>query len=140
MRAVGVDLGTVRVGIAVSDELGLLAHPRPHLDGRDRAALIGELCRLAAAEGIDLFVVGLPTRLDGRASASTRRARSFAAALAERSGKRVELTDERWTTVEARRRLREGGVRERQGRQRVDSAAAAVLLQAWMDAHRVEAS
>ncbi|MBX3128433.1 MAG: Holliday junction resolvase RuvX [Polyangiaceae bacterium] len=140
MRAVGVDLGTVRVGIAVSDELGLLAHPRPHLDGRDRAALIGELCRLAAAEGIDLFVVGLPTRLDGRESASTRRARSFAVALAERSGKRVELTDERWTTVEARRRLREGGVRERQGRQRIDSAAAAVLLQAWMDAHRVEAS
>jgi putative Holliday junction resolvase len=134
MRAAGIDLGTVRVGLAVSDELGLLAHPRRHLDGRDPGRLVEALVQLAQEEDIEAFVVGLPRTLGNREGAPARRARRFARALAEASGRTVELLDERLTTVEARARLREQGLSDREARQRIDSAAAAVLLQSWLDA------
>jgi putative Holliday junction resolvase len=134
MRAAGIDLGTVRVGLAVSDELGLLAHPRPHLDGRDPGRLVEALVRLAQDEDIDAFVVGLPRTMGNREGAPARRARRFARTLAEASGRTVELVDERLTTVEARARLREQGLTDREARPRIDSAAAAVLLQSWLDA------
>ncbi len=134
MRAAGIDLGTVRVGLAVSDELGLLAHPRPHLDGRNSGRLVEALVRIAEDEGIDAFVVGLPRTLSNREGLPARRARQFARALAKATGRTVELLDERLTTVEARARLREQGLSDREARQRIDSAAAAVLLQSWLDA------
>jgi len=133
MRAAGIDLGTARVGLAVSDELGLLAHPRPYLDGRDPGRLVKVLVQLAQDEGIDAFVVGLPRNLSSHEGRPARHARQFARVLAEASGKTVELVDERLTTVEARARLREQGLTDRQARGRIDSAAAAVLLQSWLD-------
>jgi putative Holliday junction resolvase len=134
MRPLAIDLGSVRVGLAVADELGLLAHPRPHLDGRDPGRLVEVLTRMAADEGIDLFLVGLPLRLRGGAGPEARRARCFAADLEARSGLRVELVDERLTTRQARALLRDRGIADREARGRVDSAAAAVLLQSWLDA------
>ena len=134
MRAAAIDLGTVRVGLAVADELGLLAHPRPHLDGRDPRQVVETLARLASDEGIDVFLVGLPCTLTGREGAPARRARRFAEELGKRTGCKVELVDERLTTREATARLREQGLDERKIRERVDSAAAAVLLQSWLDA------
>jgi putative Holliday junction resolvase len=133
MRAAAVDLGKVRVGLAVADELGLMAHPRPHLDGRNRRALLDSLAGFAETEGISLFLVGLPRTLGGREGPPARRARRFATELGARTGLRVELVDERLTTKEARARLQDQGMNERQLRSRVDSAAAAVLLQAWLD-------
>ncbi len=137
-RVAAIDLGKVRVGIAVSDELGVLAHPRPHLDGTKRKALLASLAALARDEGITRFLVGLPLDMIGREGPPARRARDFAAAVAEAAGVEVELVDERLTTVEASRALRDGGVRGRERRERVDSAAAAVLLQSWLDAQRAE--
>ena len=136
MRAAAVDLGKVRVGLAVADELGLMAHPRPYLDGRDPRRVIGELTRLAEAEGIALFLVGLPRQLNGKEGLAAGRARRFAQALATRTRARVELVDEWLSTVEAQARLREQGLDGRDARQRVDSAAAAVLLQSWLDGQR----
>ena len=136
MRAAAVDLGKVRVGLAVSDELGLMAHPRPHLDGRDLGRLVDALCRLAVSESIEIFLVGLPRRLDGGEGAPARRARRFAEILRSRTRVQVELVDERLSTVEARSRLREQGLGERELRERVDSASAAVLLQGWLEAGR----
>ena len=81
MRAAAVDFGSVRVGLAVADEIGLLAHPRPFLDGRDLKAVLRELSALVTSEGIDVFVVGLPRRLDGKEGPAARRAREFAGAL-----------------------------------------------------------
>lgn len=135
MRAAGVDYGKVRVGLAVGDELGMLAHPRPYLDGRDPARAIRDLVALAQAEGIDVFVVGLPRSLDGREGLSARRARQFAARLSAATSARVVLVDEWLTTKEASGRLREQGLDSRAQRERVDSAAAAVLLQSWLDRH-----
>jgi putative holliday junction resolvase len=134
MRAAAVDLGKVRVGLAVSDELGLLAHPRPYLDGRDPGRVVDELARIATAEGIEVFLVGLPRTLKGVEGPPARRARRFAERLEERTRSRVELVDERLSTREARSLLRDQGIADREARSRIDSASAAVLLQSWLDA------
>jgi putative Holliday junction resolvase len=136
MRAAAVDLGKVRVGLAVADELGLMAHPRHYLDGRDPHRVVFELCRLAEAEGITVFVVGLPRQLNGKEGLAAQRARRFAQALGRRTSASVELIDEWLSTKEAHGRLREQGMNTRDARERVDSAAAAVLLQSWLDGHR----
>jgi len=135
-RAAAIDLGKARVGVAVADELGLFAHPRPLIDGRDRKALLAALAALAREEGIQRFLVGLPLEMNGAEGPAARRAASFAQALADATGVEVELVDERLSTVEASRRLREGGVDARRGKPRVDGAAAAVILQAWLDGRR----
>jgi putative pre-16S rRNA nuclease len=140
VRAAGIDLGTVRVGLAVADELGMLAHPRPFLDGRDARKLVARLTDLAREEKITCFVVGLPRRLDGREGSAARRARKFAADLSRASGVEVELVDERLTTREAVGRLRERGLDARAARTLVDSEAAAILLQSWLDQQRVKPS
>jgi putative holliday junction resolvase len=136
MRAAAVDLGKVRVGLAVADELGLMAHPRPYLDGRDPRRVVGELARLAVAEGITVFVVGLPRQLNGKEGLAAGRARRFAEALGRRTPASVELIDEWLSTKEAHARLRDSGTTSREARERVDSAAAAVLLQSWLDGRR----
>jgi putative Holliday junction resolvase len=133
MRVAAVDLGKVRVGLAVSDELGALAHPRPPLAGQNRKRLLAELSRLARDEKVERFLVGLPLDRMGAEGREADRARRFAQALADQTGRQVELVDERLSTVEATRRLREGGVNAKKGRQLVDGVAAAVLLQAWLD-------
>lgn len=134
MRALAIDLGKVRVGLAASDELGMLAHPRPFLDGRNRRVLLDALDRMAKGEEFTVFLVGLPRQLNGTEGAAARRARKFAEELGAKSGLPVELVDEWLSTREARARLHEQGLGEREVRGRVDSAAAAVLLQSWLDA------
>jgi putative Holliday junction resolvase len=136
VRAIAVDVGKVRVGVAVADELGLAAHPRPYVDGRDPRRAVEALAALAEAERIDRFIVGLPRTLRGEGGPPARRARRFAEALARRTGLAVELADEWLSTREARGRLRDAGLGERELRERVDSAAAAVVLQSWLDARR----
>ena len=133
MRVLAIDLGSVRVGIAVSDELGLMAHPRPHLPGGDLKALLGSLQQLARDESIERFIVGLPRHLNGTEGPAAKGARRFAAALAQRTALPVTLVDEWLSTREAHARLREGGNKQRDTRSRIDSAAAAVLLQSWLD-------
>jgi putative holliday junction resolvase len=136
VRAIAVDVGKVRVGVAVADELGLVAHPRPFVDGRDPKRAVEVLAALAEAERIDRFVVGLPRTLKGAEGPPARRARRFAEALAKRTGCAVELRDEWLSTREAQGRLREAGHDAREQRDRVDSASAAVVLQSWLDAHQ----
>jgi putative Holliday junction resolvase len=133
MRVAAVDFGKVRVGLAVSDELGLLAHPRPFLDGTHLGHVFQALIDLSQQENVDLFLVGLPRLLDGSEGPAARRARRFAAKLKERTGRRVVMIDEWLSTREAQGRLRAAGADSRQARQRVDSAAAALLLQSWLD-------
>jgi putative Holliday junction resolvase len=134
VRVLAIDLGSVRVGVAVSDELGLMAHPRPHLAGGDAKRLLAELAKLAAEEEVERFLIGLPRHLNGSEGRGARDARRFAAALERATGLPVTLVDEWLSTREAHARLREGGHNQREARSRVDSAAAAVLLQSWLDA------
>jgi putative Holliday junction resolvase len=133
VRAAAIDLGAGRVGLAVADDLGLLAHPRPFLDGRNQRALLQRLKELQQAEAIELFVVGLPRELSGREGPAAKRVRSFAEQLSRATPARVELYDEWLSTREAAGRLRAQGLNSRQQRGRVDSAAAAILLQSYLD-------
>lgn len=129
---IALDPGKVRVGVALSDELGMLAHPRPAFDGRDRKKLLAAIAALAREERAGRVLVGLPLDMRGTAGPAAKKAISFARAVADATGLEVELVDERLTTVEAARRLGEAG----SDRTRIDAAAATVLLQAWLDKKR----
>lgn len=133
VRAAAIDYGAVRVGLAVADDLGLLAHPRPFLDGRNRQQLLAQLKELQQAEQLEVFVVGLPRELRGREGPAARRVRAFVAQLEQTTPARVELYDEWLSTREAAKRLRAQGLNAKAQRGRIDSAAAAVLLQSWLD-------
>jgi putative Holliday junction resolvase len=131
----GVDVGTVRVGVAASDPSGLLATPVGTLPrgAGDRDEIAALVADRAAME----VVVGLPVSLSGREGPAARGARAYAAGLAARlSPVPVRLVDERLTTLGAERVLRERGVRGRARRAVVDQVAAVVILQAALDAER----
>jgi putative holliday junction resolvase len=138
VRSAAVDFGKVRVGLAVSDELGLLAHARPHLDGTNPGHVVDALTKLAAEEGIDVFIVGLPRRLDGSEGVSARRARAFAERLQHHSGKQVILLDERLTTKQAGAQLSAMGRNTREQRNVIDSVSAALLLQTYLDSRNAK--
>ncbi len=135
-----VDIGSVRIGVARSDPGGVLATPLavlPSGPGAKAELARAELARLAAGQGAIEVIVGLPTSLSGREGAAATGAREFAADLARRLAPiPVRLLDERFTTTEAHDALRRGGKDARARRQVVDAAAAAVLLQAALDAER----
>lgn len=133
MTVAALDLGKVRVGVAVSDEQVPLACPRQHLDGRDRKRLVVSIQRLVEREGITHFIVGLPLDARGEIGPAARRAQVFAEQVHEATGVTVTLWDERFTTTEAQRRLREGGTNSRKSKDKIDGAAACVLLQSWLD-------
>lgn len=136
----GLDLGSKRVGVAVSDAGEVLASPlltlvRTGDPRRDH----GAIAALVAEEGAECVVVGLPLSLDGTDGTAARTARVEAEALATALPVPVVLHDERLTTVEAHRRLAERGLDERARRKVVDQVAAAVMLQAWLDERRARA-
>jgi putative Holliday junction resolvase len=134
----GVDVGSVRVGVAVSDPAGVLASPLATL-ARDPAggADLAELARLVAERGAVEVVVGLPRSLSGRLGPAARAAEEYAAALATRIAPvPVRLADERLSTVAATRALSDRGISARKQRPVVDQAAAVLILQGWLDAAR----
>jgi putative Holliday junction resolvase len=133
-RVLGVDLGERRVGVAVSDPLGITAQGRetmPRLGGlRDLEAIAA----LAREEDAQRIVIGLPLRLDGTAGVAAEEARKFAADLERVIDVPVDLWDERLTTAEVERAMTEAGVRRRKRRVQVDRLAAVLILQSWLDA------
>lgn len=132
-RACALDLGKARVGVAIADELGLLAHVRSPLDGRDKKGLLAALTELVREEGVGLFIIGLPLDMSGTAGPMAAKVEGLAREIQAATGVPVELFDERWTTVEASRKLRYGGVEGRKQKGLVDGVAAAVMLQSWLD-------
>lgn len=136
-RAVAIDLGERRIGVAVSDSAGTMAFPRPRIDRTgDRAADHRAIAAVVDEVGAGVVVVGLPISLDGRrgiaAEAAAAEAGDLAGVLADR-GVRVETLDERLTTVSAHAAMARTGKRSAERRGTVDSAAATVLLQSWLD-------
>jgi putative Holliday junction resolvase len=137
VRAVGLDLGSKRIGVAVSDTTGTLASPYEVVDrSGDRARDHRTLVALAEDLGAERIVVGLPLSLDGRTGPAAAAVLEEVQELAATTSIPVETYDERLTTVSAERALREQGVKGRRRRQVIDKAAAAVLLQAWLDGRR----
>lgn len=138
VRVAGIDFGQARVGLAVSDDMGVLAHPRPHLDGRDLNGTLRELAQMARCEEWQRVILGLPRNLDGSEGLSARRARRFADLVKQATGLPVELVDEWLSTREARARLSEQGLTAKDQKSRIDSASAAVLLQSWLNRSSTE--
>jgi putative Holliday junction resolvase len=133
-RRLGVDVGSVRVGVALSDPDGLLATPLVTLPRDERsAAAVAALVAEHEAVGV---VVGLPRTLAGREGAAAEAARAFVAELEPVLDVPLELSDERLTTVVATRQLRESGRKGRRQRAVVDQVAAVGILQGWLDRHR----
>ncbi len=131
----GIDVGSVRAGVARSDPGGVLASPLATI--RRGRGDVDAVAKLAAEHGAAEVIVGLPTSLSGREGRAAADAREFAARLATRlQPLPVRLFDERFTTVTAHGALRQSGRDERARRQVVDKAAAAVLLQAALDTER----
>jgi len=130
-RIMALDLGAVRTGVAVSDELGMLAQPWKTLPGGE-AALEPVLAAVDELRPIRILV-GLPRNMDGSYGPAAEGAQSFAEALRARVECPVEMWDERLTTVAAQRALRESGRKARDQRGVVDQVAAQILLQSWLD-------
>jgi len=133
-RYLGLDVGNRRIGVAVSDELGLTAQPVMTLERRRNAREdLRSLARLARKFGIAGFVVGRPLRLSGEASAQTEKTRAFVAELGGLTGLPIHFWDERLTTHEAHRILYEAGHKRQAHRKVVDQVAAVMILQEFLD-------
>jgi putative holliday junction resolvase len=138
-RILAVDYGARRVGLAVSDPTATIATPLEVLVRRaGKRPPVQAVADIAAAHEVEHIVVGLPLTLAGDESDWTREVRAFGDSLAERTGLGVTFADERLTSVVAERAVRSLGLRkrEREQKQRVDAAAAVVILQAYLDRSR----
>jgi putative Holliday junction resolvase len=134
LRLLGVDYGSVRIGLAVTDPDRKIAFPLATYHRRDREADAAYFRQLAADEGIGQLIVGLPVHLSGREGQKAGEARAFGAWLGETAGLPVVFWDERFTTVEAESVLWQAGLTHKRRKARRDSMAAQILLQSYLDA------
>lgn len=134
-RILALDVGERRIGVAVSDETRTLARPLTAVTRGSRREDFERVARLAAEQGAERIIAGYPRSLSGEEGAQARRVRRYVEALATTLTVPVELVDERYTTVEATERLRDANRRRLRDRGQLDAAAAAVLLQDYLDTH-----
>ena len=132
-RVLGVDYGTVRIGLSVSDPLGIIAQPFQTLTNNDKFWV--ELKSIIGAQGIHLIVVGMPLNLKGEKGQKAQEVEQFIERVKKESKLEVIVWDERFTSVIAQQTLRSMGTKksDRQKKGQVDSMAAAVMLQSFLD-------
>jgi putative Holliday junction resolvase len=134
MVVLGIDLGAKRIGLAVSDADERIAFPAGVVASRGRADDVAAIAEIVKARGAGCVVIGLPVHMSGRRGPEAEAALRFAKELAERAGVPVETQDERWTSREAERSLREmGRTSRRRERGEVDAIAATLLLRAFLE-------
>lgn len=132
-RIIGLDVGDVRIGVAVSDLMGVVANPRETYKRRSVELDMAYFDNYAKENDADTFVVGLPISMNGTEGPRVEKTREFATALEEKTGLTVVFQDERLTTVQAQRMLIEADVRRDKRKQVVDKLAACLILQAYLD-------
>jgi putative holliday junction resolvase len=135
VRVLALDLGRKRIGVAVSDELCLVARTLTTILSRGRNADAAAIAALVQEQRAGRVIVGLPLHLSGEAGAQASKVHKFGAYLATQLAVPVEYWDERFTSVEASRLLSQAGISPRKQRDQIDATAAAVLLQSYLDAH-----
>jgi putative Holliday junction resolvase len=134
MRALGLDLGTKRIGLATSDISGLIATPHSTLNRSSSVRRDHEnIARIVESEEVEIVVVGLPIRMNGELGPAAEAANREAAKLGTVLRVPVIMFDERMTTVAADRALKEANISASRRREFVDRVAAAVMLQTWLD-------
>lgn len=132
-RAIGIDFGEARIGVAISDELGMLAHPVETIVVKETPDPLARVAQLARDRDAGHIIIGLPKNMDGTAGAAAEKVRAFAEKLRGQVACPVRLWDERLTTVAAQRALHEAGRNAKQSRKVIDQVAAQIILQGWLD-------
>lgn len=133
MRVLALDVGEKRVGLARTDETGTLAVPHGVYVRKGGEEDVKELARLARELGAEVLVAGLPLNMDGTEGKQAQRVREFAEAVAKEARLPLHFVDERWTTEEALRVLREAGLPRRKRKGKADALSAVLILQAWLE-------
>lgn len=139
-RVLGIDFGTRRVGIALSDQLRIAAHGFETIswNGEDDTFVLSRIAAIISEKEVDAIVIGKPQRTDGSESESQRKAMKFGEKLSELTGLIPVYRDERFTTVMASRYLSESGVSDRNKRKVVDQVAAEIILTEYLESHRMK--
>lgn len=132
-RILALDLGKKRIGLALSDELGLTAQGLETLEREGRRDDIETLRRLARESGVGLFLIGDPVHMNGEAGRQSEYTREFARELEYKTGLPVRFWDERWTSREAERTLRGSGIARGGRKPAIDRLSAVILLQSYLD-------
>jgi putative Holliday junction resolvase len=140
MRFMGLDVGDKRIGVAISDEGGVIATPTETVERESLARDIARITGLAASQEVSGIVVGLPLSMDGTEGRQAQKVRQFISSLGGKTNVSVIPWDERLTTVAAERALLEGDMTRARRRQVIDQVAAALILQSYLDyrRHRTE--
>lgn len=136
MRIMGVDVGTKRIGLAMSDPLAVIATGIGVLEATGEAEADAQsIAHVLRTHGAGLIVVGLPTMLTGEEGTAAEQVRAFADVLGREAGVPIELWDERLTTAQAEKVMLSADASREERRQRIDKVAAALILQSYLDAH-----
>ena len=133
MRILALDHGTKRIGVAVSDELKLIATPLEFIPAEPFAAFLERLKQILREKEVELVLIGLPRNMDGSYGPAALKVQAFVAVLRDAITIPVQTWDERLTSAQANRFLLQGNVRRADRKQKVDKMAAAILLQSWLD-------
>ncbi len=136
MRYLCLDLGSRRVGVAISDETGLIASPIGVIFVKSRQYVLQEVVRLLQQKEAQSLVIGLPLRMNGQEGIESGRAREFARQLSQLTDVPIEFMDERLTSVEADRLMQLEGMRPQKRKANIDARAAAIILQSFLDTKR----
>ncbi len=135
VRALGIDHGAARIGLAVSDDIGLLAHPLETVPATDQERAIARIREIIVERGIRDVVVGLPLHMNGEEGEAVGKVRRFAKRLREVISEEIQFheVDETLTTKDAMAKLHAAGRNEKNSRSIIDQAAAVEILQRWLD-------
>jgi len=133
MRILAIDHGSKRIGIAISDELKLIAQPLEYIPAEPFAEFLQRLKDLVRDKQVELILVGMPRNMDGSYGPAALKVQAFVAALKGALTIPIETQDERLTSAQANRVLIQGGVRRAKRKEKVDQMAAAILLQSYLD-------
>jgi putative holliday junction resolvase len=136
LRHLCLDLGSKRIGVAISDETGLISRPVGVINVVSRQQALQAVLRYLQQEEAGAIVVGLPLRLNGEEGIESGRAREFARQLSKLTELPIDFMDERLSSVEAERLMQEVGVKRNKRRAQIDARAAAIILQTYLDARR----
>ena len=139
MRIMAIDYGDARTGVAVSDPTGVLAGQTFLIKSRKADVVLAELVALVQKQGAEELVMGYPRNMDGTVGPRAEKYAAFAKRLEEAAGMPVGLWDERRTTVDAHRILGEQGIRAKNRKDKIDSVAATLILEGYLDWKRIQA-
>ena len=134
MRILALDHGTVRIGVALSDELKMIASPLEFIPAEPFADVLTRLKALIREKEVELIVIGMPRNMDGSYGPAAEKVREFATALKDALAIPLKMWDERLTSTQANRMMTESGVKRDKRKEKVDGMAAAIFLQSYLDA------